>query len=232
MSNEIISISSSDGDDSTIVSIDDTTVIQLLSPLPVKSEPADDHRVTSSTVRSVTIPVSQLDAFLRSKPRCIMNQSKHNIDRSKRYEYRQCACGCSYRITLMFTFTNSTVLVKETHLPPNHDSSDDRVISSHIRVTKDVLGYIDLLAERNLFTPNYGAKKVVRALREEFSVDESLIPPDSQINNRLSYCHTSRLNNTNMIDVIEAQLGRFVLQGDEEDCQPFIYLCDKDSQGR
>ena len=55
MSNEIISILSSDGDDSTIVSIDDTTVIQLLSPLPVKSEPADDHRVTSSTVRSVTI---------------------------------------------------------------------------------------------------------------------------------------------------------------------------------
>jgi hypothetical protein len=230
MSNKIISISSSDGDDSTIVSIDDTTVIQLLSPLPVKSEPADDHRVTS--VPDITIPVSQLDAFLRSKPRCIMKQSKHNIDRSKRYEYRQCACGCSYRITLTFTFANSTVLVKETHLPPNHDSSDDRVISSHIRVTKDVLGYIDLLAERNLFTPNYGAKKVVRALREEFSVDESLIPPDSQINNRLSYCRSSRLNHTNMIDVVEAQLGRFVLQGDEEDCQPFIYLCDKDSQGR
>ena len=162
MINEIISISSSDGDDSTIVSIDDTTVIQLLSPLPVKSEPADDQRVTS--VPDITIPVSQLDAFLRSKPRCIMKQSKHNIDRSKRYEYRQCACGCSYRITLTFTFANSTVLVKETHLPPNHDSSEDRVISSHIRVTKDVLGYIDLLAERNFFTPNYRVKKVVRAL--------------------------------------------------------------------
>ncbi len=92
----------------------------------------------------------------------------------------------------MFTFANSTVLVKETHLPPNHDSSEDQVISSHIRVTKDVLGYIDLLAERNLFTPNYGAKKVGRALREEFSVDESLIPPDSQINNSLSYCRSSR----------------------------------------
>jgi hypothetical protein len=67
----------------------------------------------------------------------------------------------------MFTFANSTVLVKETketHLSPNHDSSDDRAISSHIRVTKDVLGYIDLLAERNFFTPNYRVKKVVRAL--------------------------------------------------------------------
>ncbi len=182
----------------------------MLSPLPVKSEAADDQRVTS--VLDITIPVSQLDAFLCSKPRCIMKQSKHNIDRSKRYEYRQCACGCSNHITLTFTFTNSTVLVKETHLSPNHDSSDDRVISSHIRLTKDVLGYIDLLAERNLFTPNYGAKKVVRALREEFSVDESLIPPDSQLNNHLSYCRTSRLNHTNMIDVVEAQRGRFVLK--------------------
>ena len=58
MSNEIISISSSDGDDSTIVSIDDTSVIELLSPLPVKSEPADDQRVTS--VPDITIPVSGL----------------------------------------------------------------------------------------------------------------------------------------------------------------------------
>jgi hypothetical protein len=162
MSNEIISILSSDGDDSTIVGVDDTTVIELLSPLPVKSEAADDQRVTS--VPDLTIPVSQLNAFLCRRPRCIMKQSKHNIDHSKRYEYRHCA-----------------VLVKETHLPPNHDSSDDRVISSHIRVTKDVLGYIDLLVERNLFIPNYGAKKVVRALREEFSVDKSLIPPDSII---------------------------------------------------
>jgi hypothetical protein len=186
MSNDIISILSSDGDDSTIVSIDDTSVIELLSPLPVKSEAFDYQRVTTSTVRSVTIPVSQLDALLCSKPRCIMKQSKHNLDRSTRYEYRHCVCGCSYRITLTFTFANNTVLVKETHLPPNHDSSDDRVISKHIRVTKDVLGYIDLLAERNLFTPNYGAKKVVRALREEFSVDESLIPFSKVSISRLS----------------------------------------------
>jgi hypothetical protein len=62
MSNEIISILSSDGDDSTIVGVDDTTVIELLSPLPVKSEAANDQRVTS--VPNVTIPVSQLDAFL------------------------------------------------------------------------------------------------------------------------------------------------------------------------
>jgi hypothetical protein len=162
MSNEIISISSSDGDDSTIVVVNDSTVIELLSPLPFKSEAADDQRVTS--VPNITIPVRQLDAFLCSKPRCIMKQSKHNLDRSKRYEYRHCACGCSYRINLTLAFANSTVLVKETPLRPTHDSSDDRVISTHIRVTKDVLGYINLLAEQNLFTPNFGVKKVVCAL--------------------------------------------------------------------
>jgi hypothetical protein len=56
------------------------------------------------------------------------------------------------------------VLVKEIPLPPTHDSSDDRVIHTHISVTKDVLGYINLLAKRNLFTANFEAKKVVRAL--------------------------------------------------------------------
>jgi hypothetical protein len=61
-----------------------------------------------------------------------------------------------------------------------------------------VLGYINLLAKRNLFTANFEAKKVVRALWDEFSVKESLIPPDLQINNHLHYCCTSRLNHTNM----------------------------------
>jgi hypothetical protein len=162
MSNKIISISSSDGDDFTIVGVDDSTVIELLSPLPVKPETAEVQNPTS--VLNPTIPLRQLDAFLCSKPCCVMKQSKHNLDRSKRYEYCHCVCGCSYCINLTFTFAKSMVLVKETPLPPTHESSDDRVISTHIRVTKDVLGYINLLGEQNLFTPNFGAKKVVRAL--------------------------------------------------------------------
>jgi hypothetical protein len=89
-----------------------------------------------------------------------------------------------------------------------------------------------LLEEQNSFTTNFRAKKVVHVLWDELNVKETLIPPETQINNHLSYCHTLKLNHTNMIDVIEAQLGHFVLKGDEEDCQPFIYLYDKDSQGR
>jgi hypothetical protein len=111
MSNDIISISSSDGDDSTIVGVDDSTIIELLSLLPVKSEAAEVQNQTS--VLNLTILVRQLNACLHSKPRCVMKQSKHNLDRLKRYEYRHCACGCSYHINLTFSFANSMVLVKE-----------------------------------------------------------------------------------------------------------------------
>jgi hypothetical protein len=47
MSNKIISILSSDGDNSTIVGVDDSIIIELLSPLPVKSEAAEVWNRTS-----------------------------------------------------------------------------------------------------------------------------------------------------------------------------------------
>ncbi len=86
--------------------------------------------------------------------------------------------------------------------------------------------------ECNLFTQNFGAKKVLCALCDDFHVEEILIPPDTQINNCLSYCCTSKLNHTYKIEIIEAQLSPFVHKGDEEDCQPFIYLYDNNVQGR
>jgi hypothetical protein len=191
MSNEVISILSSNGEDITIIEVlsalpvqassngDDSTVIELLSLLPVKSEASEVDMISS--VINHTIHVSELDTFIRSKPHCFMKQSKHNVDRSKRYEYHHCVCGCSYHISFTITFANSMVLVKETCLPPSHVYTDDRVISMHICVTKEVLGYIDLLVEHNLFTPNFAAKKVASAPQDEFNVKETLIPPDTQI---------------------------------------------------
>jgi hypothetical protein len=114
----------------------------------------------------------------------------------------------------------------------SHVSTADTITSTHICITGDVLGFIDLLAEHNLFTPNFGAEKVVCALHDEFHVEERFIPPDTQINNHLSYCHTSKLNHTNKIEIVDTQLHPFVHIGDEEDCQSFIYLHDKDVQGR
>jgi hypothetical protein len=188
MSNKVISISSSDGDDSTIVEVlpasngDDSTIIEVLPALPVKaSSDGDDSTIVEllpllhvkseasevdnpTSVINHTIHVSDLDTFLHSKPRCFMKQSKHNVDRPKRYEYHHCVCGCSYHIDLIITFANSMVSVKETPLPLSHVHTDDRVISMHIRVTKEGLGYINLLEEQNSFTTNFRAKKVVHVL--------------------------------------------------------------------
>jgi hypothetical protein len=124
---------------------DDSTIVEVMPPLPVNSEASELDYPTA--VINHIIHVNDLDMFLRSKPCCLIKQMKHNVDHSKRYKYRVCACGCSFRIYLIITLTNNMVSVKETPLPLSHVPTDDRVISRHIRVTKEVLGYIDLLVE-------------------------------------------------------------------------------------
>jgi hypothetical protein len=135
-------------------------------------------------------------------------------------------------MNLIHDVTKKMLSVKETLLSQSHVSTGDEITSTHIHFTSDVLGFIDLLAKCNLFMPNFGAKKVVHALHDEFHAEERLIPPDTQINNHLLYSRTLKLNHTNKMDIVEAQLCPFVHKGDEEDCQPFIYLYDKDVQGR
>jgi hypothetical protein len=50
------------------------------------------------------------------------------------------------------------VSVKETALPLSHVSTGEAITSTHIHITSNLLGYIDLLAKQNLFTPNFIAK--------------------------------------------------------------------------
>ncbi len=164
----------------------------MLPALPVEAEPSE--LCAPSTVINRIIHANDLDTFLHSKPCYLVKQTKHSADYMKKYEYRVCACGCSFCLNLIIDLTNKIVSVKESDVPPGHVTTGERITSSHICVTKEVLGYIDLLAEQNLFTPNFGAKKVVRALQDESHVEEILIPPDTQINNCLSYCRTSKLN--------------------------------------
>jgi hypothetical protein len=70
----------------------------------------------------------------------------------KKYEYRVCACGCSFCFNLIIDLANKTVLVKESTVPPVHVNTGDRITSSQIHITKELLGYIDFLAEHNLIT--------------------------------------------------------------------------------
>lgn len=73
---------------------------------------------------------------------------------------------------------------------------------------------------------------MIRALRDEFLLEESLIPSRKQINNRLNYWRTNKAQHTNDVECVEAELRRFVRVGDEDDFQPFIYLHDVDANGR
>jgi hypothetical protein len=79
-----------------------------------------------------------------------------------------CACGCSFPLNLIHDVTKKMASVKEIVLSPSHASTGDAITSTHIFITGNVHGFIDLLVENNLFTPNFGAKKAVCALRDEF----------------------------------------------------------------
>jgi hypothetical protein len=125
---------------------------------------------TPGVVVNHTIHVSDLNTFLRSKPHTFVKQTKHSVDHSKKYKCRVCACGCSFHLNLIHDVAKKMVSVKETVLSPSHVSTGDVITSTHIQITSNVLGFIDLLVEHNMFTPNFGAKKVVCALHSEFHV--------------------------------------------------------------
>jgi hypothetical protein len=113
MNDEIISILSSDDDDSSVV--------EVLPFFPVKVESSEV--CTPCVVVNHTIHANDLDTFLRSKPRTFVKQTKHSVDRSKKYEYHVCACGCSF--CLNDDFAKKMVPVKETVLSPIHVSTGD-----------------------------------------------------------------------------------------------------------
>jgi hypothetical protein len=92
MCTEIISISSSDGDDSTIKEV------QPLSP--VKAEPSEVGAPSAAVNR--IIHANDLDTFLHVK------QTKHSAYHMKKYECRICACGCSFCLNLLYDATEKT----------------------------------------------------------------------------------------------------------------------------
>jgi hypothetical protein len=49
---------------------------------------------------------------------------------------------------------------KESPLPSSNDSTSDQKLPTSLRMTDEVHRWLDYLAHRHLFDPNYGAKKV------------------------------------------------------------------------
>ena len=139
---------------SEVISISSTSMTS--SAVDVKPSYVPSSFAKSNPVEQ-RIAVEHLDSWLCGKPSTKVTQTKFNIDRTKRYEYRVCFCGCSYRLTLIHQ--HGFVLVKETIVPVDHDQSNVND-SDNIRIIPEVLEHIDVLARRNLFTPNFGALKV------------------------------------------------------------------------
>jgi hypothetical protein len=104
------------------------------------------------------IHVNDLNGMLSARPRTKCTQTKKNRDGTKKYEYRKCCCGCSYRITL--THEGDMIQFKESPLPSSHDSTSDQKLPTSLRMTDEVHCWLDYLAHHHLFDPNYGAKKV------------------------------------------------------------------------
>jgi hypothetical protein len=104
------------------------------------------------------IHVNDLNSLLSACPHTKCTQTKKNRDGTKKYEYRKCCCGCSYRITL--THEGDMILFKESSLPASHDSSSDQKPPTSLCMTDEVHRWLDYLAHRHLFDPNYGAMKV------------------------------------------------------------------------
>lgn len=110
------------------------------------------------------IQPDRLDAFLRARPTTRCYQTKYNKSRTKKYEYRYCLCGCSYKITL--THADDYICIKESVVPTNHvnsncaDMANDSGSGTKIRCTDKVKEHIDYLCKRHRFDLNYGAQKV------------------------------------------------------------------------
>ena len=150
---EVISISSGD----TSSSPGDTPVVVLSSVLDASFDSPDS--CASPACFEHHIDANELNAWLSERPPTKCKQTKKNRDGTKKYEYRRCTCGCSYKITLIHE-EDGKILFKETMLPPSHDDSVGLKRSASIRITNEVHERIDYLAKRHLFDPNYGAKKV------------------------------------------------------------------------
>jgi hypothetical protein len=100
-----------------------------------------------------------------------------------------------------------------------------------LKIRKDVKDAIIDLIEKNKFTKNFGAKRIISELRSLSYVDTE-IPSRSQISNKLSYYRKNKFKFNNEISPLEEKLRRFIFTGDEHDCQPFVYFYTKDESQR
>ncbi len=107
---------------------------------------------------------SALQLYLSDRPTTNFKQSKFSRDRTKKYEYRSCICGCDYRILIIMDVSHGRQSVtRETSIPSNHDVVTEAV-SRPRKIDKEVSNMIVQLMEQNRFSKNFGPKRIMSEL--------------------------------------------------------------------
>jgi hypothetical protein len=126
-----------------------------------------------------------LQLYFGNRPTTIMNQSKFSRDRTKKYQYRSCRCGCDYRVLVIFDVAGlQDIESRETEIPDDHDHLSH---TPHRRqMDKEVSALIIELLEQNQFTKKYGPKRIISDLQRR-NISEERIPSRIQIQNKIHY---------------------------------------------
>jgi hypothetical protein len=200
-----------------------TFATSATNPSPAASETSS---VTSSPVN---IRAADLNKFLASRPLTKVKQTKYSRNRQKKWQYRSCGCGCSYKISLVYSLETDSYIVNETVIPSEHVDVDEK--ADFIKWEKEVSQKVEKLVFDNKFTRNFGPKRIMAELRRQ-NVPESKIPSEKQLANKLFYLRKTKFHSTNEIGPVEDKLRSFVFSGNEALEQPFIYHYNVDDNGR
>jgi hypothetical protein len=138
----------------------------------------------------------ELQLYLENRPNTIMNQSKFNRDRTKKYQYLSCRCGCDYRVSVIFDAAGlQKIESRETDIPDNHDHMSQETPPPR-RMDKEVGALIVELLEQNQFTKKYGPNMIISEMQRR-NISEDRIPSKTQIQNKISYYYRKNTSNFN-----------------------------------
>jgi len=100
-----------------------------------------------------------MEKYLSERPNTILKQSKYSHDRTKKYEYQCCTCGCGFRLQIVVKMVNGNAFeTREIPVPDNHDPLS-AVVNWHHRMDKEVSQMIVELLEQNQFSKNFGPSR-------------------------------------------------------------------------
>jgi hypothetical protein len=172
-----------------------------------------------------------LQLYLSEWPNTVLRQSKYSHNRTKKYEYRSCTCGCDYCIFIILDVVHDRQSkMRETSIPGDRDVVSETVFHP-CRIDKEVSDLIVQLMEQNQFSKNFGPKRIMSELHRH-NTSKDWIPSQIQIQSKLSYHRQTVFNFNNKINPLQEKARLSVFTGEEAADQPFVFLCDVDDSNR